>query len=96
MKRLLILLALALPLAAQTPDPQPKVVTAGAAPSDAVVLFDGKDTSAWVYRDGRPAQWPVIDGILTCKSGTGNIYSKLGVSNRTQAAARGRELGLLD
>ena len=73
-------LATVLPVAAQGTDPQPKAVTPGTLPgeppSDAVVLFDGKDASAWVYRDGRPAQWPVVNGTLTCKSGTGNIYSK--------------------
>jgi hypothetical protein len=67
-------------LAAQPLDDQPKEVTPGARPgdppSDAIILFDGKSTSEWVYGDGRPAQWPVIDGALTCKSGTGNIYTK--------------------
>jgi len=61
-------------------DAQPKVVTPGALPgqssSDAIVLFDGKDVSQWVYKDGRPAAWPVVDGLLTCKSGTGNIYTR--------------------
>jgi len=71
-----------LPLFAQRggDGPQPTVVTAGAmpgqSPSDAIVLFDGKDVSQWVYKDGRPAAWPIVDGILTCKSGTGNIYTK--------------------
>ena len=32
----------------------------------------------------------------TVKKHTGAIYSKLGVSNRTEAAAKARELGLLD
>jgi hypothetical protein len=61
-------------------DQQPRVVVAGAQPgqppSDAIVLFDGKDVSQWSYKDGRPAQWPVVDGLLVCKSGTGNIYSR--------------------
>jgi hypothetical protein len=60
--------------------PQPKVVAPGALTgqpsSDAVVLFDGKSAVEWLYRDGRPAQWPVIDGALVSKSGTGNIYTK--------------------
>jgi 3-keto-disaccharide hydrolase len=67
--------ALALPAAGQ----QPPVVdpgTAGQPPSDAIVLFDGKDLSAWMHQDGRPASWPVIDGVITCKTGTGDIYSR--------------------
>ena len=79
------LLVVSLPMAAQKSDAQPKAVVPGAlpgqAPSDAVVLFDGTDTAAWVYKDGRPAQWPVVNGILTCKSGTGNIYSKMKFGN---------------
>ena len=60
--------------------PQPTVVTAGKLPgqppSDAVILFDGKDIAQWVYKDGRAASWPIVNGILTCKSGTGNIYTR--------------------
>jgi hypothetical protein len=60
--------------------PQPTVVTAGKLPgqppSDALILFDGKDIAQWVYKDGRPASWPIVNGILTCKSGTGNIYTR--------------------
>jgi len=40
------------------------------------VLFDGKDTAQWAYRDGRAAQWPVVDRALVSKSGTGNLYTK--------------------
>ena len=76
--------ALAVALIAAPPqekiDAQPKVVTPGALPgqppSDAIVLFDGKDVAQWVYKDGRAAAWPIVNGILTCKSGTGNIYTK--------------------
>ena len=52
--------------------PQPRVVSAGdapgAAPSDAFVLFDGKDLSKWALRsrDGAisDAPWAVHDGIF--------------------------------
>jgi hypothetical protein len=45
------------------------------APSDAVVLFDGRDLSQWVGHDG-PAHWNVHDGVVTVKSGTGDIETK--------------------
>ena len=61
-------------------DEQPPVVVPGTAlgqpPSDAILLFDGKTTEHWVYKDGRPAQWPVVAGALVSKSGTGNIYTR--------------------
>jgi hypothetical protein len=61
-------------------DQQPRVVAPGTAPgqpsSDAIVLFDGKTAAEWVYRDGRSSQWPVVDGALVSKSGTGNIYTR--------------------
>ena len=37
----------------------------------------------------------LVLSIGTVKSHTGNIYSKLGVRNRTEAVARARELSLL-
>ena len=67
--------------------PHPKVVTPGdqpgAPPSDAVVLFDGKDLSHW-YQMGRgadrdkmvPAQWKLGDGYFEVVGGTGNLYSR--------------------
>jgi 3-keto-disaccharide hydrolase len=64
--------------------PQPRVVDPGQpgqAPSDAIVLFDGKDLSEWVHSNGKPAQWPVENGVAICKSGTGDIYSKHKFSN---------------
>jgi hypothetical protein len=47
----------------------------GRAPSDAVVLFDGKDTSAWVAMDGSPTKWVVRDGALECVPGSGYVRS---------------------
>ena len=62
--------------------PQPRVVTPASCdrpvppPSDAVVLFDGTDLSAWVHADGSPADWEVADGILTVKPKSGSIQTK--------------------
>ena len=49
----------------------PRVVSAlqGEVPSDAVVLFDGKDLSQWVHPDGSPASWLVSDGAMTVAKG---------------------------
>lgn len=46
------------------------------APSDAIVLFDGKDLSAWQQPDGDPAEWTVHDGVFTVKKKTGDIQTK--------------------
>jgi len=44
----------------------PTVVTPlNAAPSDAIVLFDGNDLSAWESEQGGPAPWRVADGAFT-------------------------------
>ncbi len=61
--------------------PQPTVVIppescCGAPPSDAVVLFDGKDASQWVHKDGSPEKWPVQNGALVCNTSAGDIFSK--------------------
>ncbi|MDR1898121.1 MAG: DUF1080 domain-containing protein [Prevotellaceae bacterium] len=57
--------------------PQPKIVTPGepvSAPSDAIVLFDGKDLSAWENDKGEPAPWKVENGVFI--AGQGNIRTK--------------------
>lgn len=46
---------------------------AGKAPSDAVVLFDGKDLSQWASMDGSPSKWIVRDGYMECVKGSGYI-----------------------
>ena len=66
--------------------PVPKVVTPGAtctaAPSDAIVLFDGKNLDEWVTnKDKSPAKWIVSDGVMTVKKDAGNIETKRSFTN---------------
>jgi hypothetical protein len=46
---------------------------AGRAPSDAVVLFDGKDLGSWVAMDGSPTKWVVKEGAMECVPGSGYV-----------------------
>jgi hypothetical protein len=57
------------PATASTPD-QP-----GKAPSDAVILFDGKDLSQWRSTNGGPAKWIVKDGVMESVKGAGYIQT---------------------
>jgi 3-keto-disaccharide hydrolase len=50
--------------------------TPGRAPSDAVVLFDGKDLSSWAGADGQPAKWKVADGYMEVAAHTGYIHTR--------------------
>ena len=62
-------------------EPVPPIITPGDngnAPSDAIVLFNGKDLSQWLSKDGKDAKWKVENGILTVAPGTGAIVSKKG------------------
>ena len=49
---------------------------AGKAPSDAIVLFDGKDLSHWVDKDGKPAKWKVENGYVQVAPNTGAIATR--------------------
>ncbi len=68
-------------------EPVPKVVTPGATcnapPSDAIILFDGKNEDEWVSaKDGKsPADWTVADGVLTVSKSAGNIETKQSFKN---------------
>jgi len=60
----------------QVPVVKPGQATANAvitAPSDAIILFDGKDLSQWKNKDGGPANWDVSNNVFTVKKGTGDI-----------------------
>lgn len=62
--------------------PVPRIVTPakkpGAAPADAIILFNGKDLNQWVSKKDstQPAQWTVSGDVLTVKKGTGNIRTR--------------------
>jgi len=62
--------------------PVPEVVTAGKtcgdAPSDAIILFNGKNLDNWVSTNDttKKAEWTVDDGVLTVNKKSGNIQTK--------------------
>ena len=57
--------------------PEPGIVSAkpAEAPSDAIVLFDGKDLSNWQGGGGKEAKWKIQDGYMEV-NGTGSITTK--------------------
>jgi len=61
-------------------EPQPRIVapakTITEPPSDAIILFDGKDLSSWLAADGTAAQWTVSGGETTVAPGKGEIKTK--------------------
>lgn len=65
--------------------PVPPVIEAGTAstqdmpgrpPSDAVVLFNGKDLSQWMGEDNQPAKWKVADGYIEVVPHSGIIHTR--------------------
>ena len=60
-------------------DPVPAIITPGdrtAAPSDAIVLFDGLDLSQWERVRGGDARWIVQDGVVTVLPKSGDIRTR--------------------
>jgi hypothetical protein len=68
------------PEATEEWQPMPKIVTPGskeAPPSDAIILFDGKNMDNWVMsKDGSSSQWNLENGVMTVKLNTGDIQTK--------------------
>ncbi len=64
--------------------PAPPVITPGTCdtqvaakpPSDAVVLFDGKDLSNWSDEKSKPSRWIVRDGYMESVKGAGYVRTK--------------------
>lgn len=66
-------------------DQAPPIVTPGTAgsdeapgkiPSDAVVIFDGKNLDGFTRDNGQPPQWIVEDGVLKIEPRTGSLITK--------------------
>lgn len=59
----------------------PKVVAPGesnlplAPPSDAIVLFNGKDLSNWRNSEGKEAKWIVKDGVMESVPNSGYVFT---------------------
>lgn len=47
----------------------------GGPPSDAIILFDGKDLSQWVNDKGGPADWTVTNGVVIVR-GKNQMFTK--------------------
>ena len=61
--------------------PLPNVVVSGktfsTAPSDAIILFNGKNLDEWVSaKDHSPAKWLIANDVLTVNKATGDIETK--------------------
>lgn len=91
------------PKATEVWEPEPKIVTPGNngfPPSDAIVLFDGKDLSQWADKDGNAPRWKSDGSAMTVEKGTGDIKTKqtfgdiqLHIEWRTPAKVEGEGQG---
>jgi hypothetical protein len=92
LRALALVTAFAAPLMGQKPEdtevwsPVPKIITPGRTnvdpPSDAVVLFDGRNLDAWISAsDKSPARWTVANGVFTVNKQAGDIQTKRSFNN---------------
>src|SRR5215213_10990586 len=79
MKLAPLVATLLLAAALKAADAEPPIVTPGAEnhqpPSDAIVLFDGKDLGKWQAVNGGQAKWEVKDGTMLVNK-TGSIRTQ--------------------
>lgn len=62
-----------------SPEKEPPIITpgtAGSPPSDAIVLFDGKDLSKWSDMKGGETKWVVEKGDMISVKGAGYVRTK--------------------
>jgi len=76
--------------------PVPQIITPGKTaadpPSDAIVLFNGKDASAWQSNKGKPFNWKVEDGVMTVVPFAEDAeYSALEKQNNTVQGIKTKE-----
>ncbi len=73
------------PKATEVWEPVPKVVTPGfdtkhpmPPPSDAIIIFNGKDLSQFENKDGKQVEWKLnpAEGSVTVEKGKGDIHTK--------------------
>lgn len=84
--------------------PEPRVITPGKtaldAPSDAIILFNGKDLSQWQSANGGDAKWRLKDDYVQVVPGAGTMQTKkafgdcqLHIEWRTPDTVRGEGQG---
>ena len=67
------------PKATEVWEPEPRKITPGLnnlPPSDAIVLFDGKNMDEWTDLKGNTSPWQISDGFLTVVPKKGDIKTK--------------------
>jgi hypothetical protein len=45
-------------------------------PAGSLVLFDGSGVDAWQQRDGNPAAWQIVDGVLEVAADSGDLITR--------------------
>lgn len=74
--RALTALLLLAPLASAQEKPKLSDATLGQKPPAGAVVVLGDSLQGWVNNDGKPAEWPFAEGILTVGPGKGPIHTE--------------------
>jgi hypothetical protein len=76
MKPLILIMVLVLGQIASSAEAEkePRIIDPGPPPSDAIILFDGKNVSKWKNEGGGEVKWKIEDGAMVV-NGTGSILT---------------------